>query len=382
MKHFLLIVLFMIVNVAETAAIPAFARKYNMTCKTCHAPFPKLKAYGEEFAANGFALRDKDAPRYFMDTGDDKLSLIRDFPLAARIEGYLTYKNKKYDQTGPSALKLLSGGLISDNVSYYVYYILEQGEPGKIEDAYIMFNNIFKQELDLYVGQFQVSDPLFKRELRLTSEDYLIYKYAPGYSKASLTYDRGIMLNYSLPTKTDLFFEVLNGAGIGTTFSGNGYDNDNNKNFLARVNQDVAEFLSIGAFGYAGRENLDPDSSALNKTSMFGIDAVVSAGPIELNLQYISRNDDNPTFLNIGATEIKANGGFAELIYLPDGDDSKWYGVMLYNIIESDDNTLDKKSVALHLGHIIRRNLRFVVEYGYDLKNKAGRFGAGFVAAF
>ncbi len=37
-------------------AIPAFARKYNMTCKTCHSPFPKLKAYGEEFAGNGFVL--------------------------------------------------------------------------------------------------------------------------------------------------------------------------------------------------------------------------------------------------------------------------------------------------------------------------------------
>ena len=31
-----------------------------------------------------------------------------------------------------------------------------------------MFNNLFHSDLDLYVRQFQVSDPLFKRELRLT----------------------------------------------------------------------------------------------------------------------------------------------------------------------------------------------------------------------
>ena len=38
----------------ELLAIPAFARKYNTTCKTCHSPFPYLKPYGDEFAANGF----------------------------------------------------------------------------------------------------------------------------------------------------------------------------------------------------------------------------------------------------------------------------------------------------------------------------------------
>ena len=46
-------------------AMPAFARKYQMSCKTCHSPFPKLKPYGEEFAGNGFVLKDKEAPRYY-----------------------------------------------------------------------------------------------------------------------------------------------------------------------------------------------------------------------------------------------------------------------------------------------------------------------------
>ena len=75
-------VLVMILASHTIYAIPAFARKYNMTCKTCHSPFPKLKAYAEEFTGNGFVLKDQDAPRYFVETGDEKLSLIRDLPLA------------------------------------------------------------------------------------------------------------------------------------------------------------------------------------------------------------------------------------------------------------------------------------------------------------
>ncbi|MCW8812722.1 MAG: hypothetical protein OQK65_04230, partial [Chlorobium sp.] len=98
---------------SDIFAIPAFARKYNMSCKTCHSPFPYLKAYGNDFAGNGFQLKDKDAPRYYVETGDDKLSLLRDFPLAVRLEGYVTYNQGNTEQsdfTTPLLFKLLTGG--------------------------------------------------------------------------------------------------------------------------------------------------------------------------------------------------------------------------------------------------------------------------------
>ena len=73
---------------AETAgAIPAFARRYHLSCKTCHNPFPRLSEYGEDFAGNGFQLPDAEEPaRSFLDVGDDRLALLRDFPVAARID--------------------------------------------------------------------------------------------------------------------------------------------------------------------------------------------------------------------------------------------------------------------------------------------------------
>ncbi len=68
-------------------------------------------------------------------------------------------------------IKVLSGGLISRNISYYFYFFLaERGEVAGIKDAFIMFNNLFRTELGVSAGQFQVSDPLFKRELRLTKD--------------------------------------------------------------------------------------------------------------------------------------------------------------------------------------------------------------------
>ena len=38
----------------RAAAIPAFARKYETSCQTCHIAFPKLNPFGEAFRRNGY----------------------------------------------------------------------------------------------------------------------------------------------------------------------------------------------------------------------------------------------------------------------------------------------------------------------------------------
>lgn len=393
----LLVLTFIVVTFLanDIFAIPAFARKYNMTCKTCHSPFPKLKPYGDEFAGNGFVLKDQDAPRYFVETGDPELSLIRDLPLAMRLEGYVTYNQgntQQSDFTTPVFFKLLSGGAISNSLSYYVYYILENGERGKIEDAWLMFNNVAGSELDLSLGQFQVCDPLFKRELRLTKDDYYIYKVRPGASNVDLTYDRGIMLTYGFESGTDLALQVVNGSGIGEGFVGGNFDDDKYKNFMGRISQDVGEHVRIGAMGYYGKEAREFDdvttgiNSLENELYMFGGDATISIEPIELNVQYVERNDNDPFFHNsqeIGyPVDLKTRGAFAELIYLPKGDDSKWYAVGLFNWIESDFSELNYKTLSGHLGYVFRRNIRMVVEANYDFKQEYTKFGVGIITAF
>ena len=38
--------------------IPAFSRKYQTSCATCHVAFPKLTAFGEAFRRNGYQFPD------------------------------------------------------------------------------------------------------------------------------------------------------------------------------------------------------------------------------------------------------------------------------------------------------------------------------------
>jgi hypothetical protein len=367
-------------------AIPAFARKYSMTCKTCHAPFPKLKDYGEEFAGNGFVIADKEAPRYNIDTGDSFLSLLREIPVALRLEGFLTYNNshaRQWDFTSPYILKFLSGGEITKNLSYYFYFFFsERGEVAGIEDAFLMFNNLFGSDLDFYIGQFQVSDPLFKRELRLSFEDYQVYRARVGESNVNLTYDRGIMLTYSFPSGTDFTLEILNGTGIGEANPLRNFDSDKYKNFVFRVSQDVGDYFRLGGFTYLGKEEREGVGNSL---WVLAADGTVTAAPFELNLQYVERRDDDPYFAAGNDPAVKTRGGFAELLFMPKGDDSRWYAAGLYNWVDSEAEELDYSSLTFHAGHLLRRNIRATAELTYVFKSsyqRHARVAFGLVTAF
>ena len=96
----------------DAQAIPAFARKYRVSCTMCHIAAPKLKAYGEEFAGNGFVLPDGEEPkRATIDTGDEQLLLQRDLPFAVRADLYFRAEESAAvdaDLQTPYGLKLLS----------------------------------------------------------------------------------------------------------------------------------------------------------------------------------------------------------------------------------------------------------------------------------
>lgn len=393
LRHALASALLAAFAVGSLQAMPAFARKYGLSCKTCHAPFPKLKPYGDEFAANGFVIKDKPTPRYNIDTGDSLLSLLRDVPIAFRLEGFLNYNSegsRTFDFSAPHLLKIISGGELFKNVSYYFYFFFsEKGEIAGIEDAFVMFNNLFGSDLDLYVGQFQVADPLFKREIRLPYEDYYVYGARPGFSTIDLTYDRGLMLTYGFATGTDVTLEVVNGNGIGEGNIFDNFDQDKFKNVMLRVSQDIVPALRVGAFGYLGKEQPQVDENPFGLASsvtIYGADATLSAAPFELNLQYLERRDANPFFETpLPLTKIATRGGFAELIFRPRGDDGRWYGAGLFNWVDSGDPGIRYTAATAHAGYLLRRNMRLIAEATYIFRGLAAdtvRLDTGLVLAF
>lgn len=378
--------LIVIVICPEANAIPAFARKYQISCQVCHAPaMPRLKAFGDEFAGNGFRLSEYESPRYFIPAGDDKLSLFRELPVAIRMDGFATYNfssEPSFDFGAPFVLKILSGGELSDKLSYYFYFLFnERGTIAGVEDALLTYADLLNTGINITLGQFQASDPLFKGELRLTLEPYMIYAAAPGNSRTNLKYDRGIVIDKGFKSGTTVVFEVLNGNGIHEADEEWRFDRDRYKNLMLRLSQDIGP-VTIGAFGYAGKEDLG--FSRPNEIWMAGPDISVDLNDrLILNAQYLYRKDSfvNSDFFAVG--ERITQGGFAELTYSPKGDMSNWYITGLLNIVRSDNYFLDYTSATLHAGYLLRRNVRLVGEFTQQVSGPDyARLSAGFVAAF
>jgi len=382
--------------ICETVkAIPAFARKYNISCMICHTPsIPKLKSFGDKYAGDGFKLDDYQAPRYFTETGDKKLSLLRNLPIAVRLDGYVQMKIDKTvrtDFSAPYMIKLLSGGQISEHLAYYFYfYMSEQGEVAGVEDAFLMYDNLFDTELDIYLGQFQVSDPLFKRELRLTLEDYHVYTAAIGLSDISMAYDRGIMLTYSLPSSTDFVIEVVNGNGLQHANALKLFDKDSYKSYVGRISQNIGDFLRLGVISYYGKEDIKNEiNTVTNEAYFLGSDATVSiSDKVEINMQYLFRHDSDVLQSDDELPpihDINTHGVMGEVIFSPKGDKSNWYAVGLYNYVTSDFDAADYQSATLHFGYLLRRNVRLSVEYTEvftDIDEPYGRLSLGFTSAF
>jgi hypothetical protein len=379
----------LVIPAGKIMSIPAFARKYQISCQVCHAPaMPKLKPFGDEFAKNGFRMTEYESPRYYIPVGDDRLSLFRELPLSIRIDGFVTYNfndENAVSFSAPYIIKILSGGELSEHLSYYFYFLMnERGSVAGVEDAFLVYNDLFRTGIDIYLGQFQASDPLFKNELRYTLEPYMIYDAAPGASRSGLKYDRGLMVEKRFSFGTDILIEILNGNGIGEGGEGM-FDSDKYKNVMLRLNQAIGKSLSVGIFGYTGKELLPSlFTSYINRVRMIGPDLSLNIDDkLIVNLQYVYRTDSRVVTGTGIINDAITRGGFAEVTYSPNGDMSKWYLTGLFNYVASEDDDLDYTAATLHAGYLLRRNVRLVTEFTWQFENdNYGRINAGFVSAF
>jgi hypothetical protein len=375
---------------SPAAAIPAYARRYKVSCQLCHNPVPALNDFGNQFAGNGYRMAAGEEPRDTINTGDPLLFLSNSVPLAIRVDAYAQAFSKGQASTDfqtPWLMKLLASGPISKTFSYFMYVNLyERGEFGGFEDLFVYANDVWGSTIDAFVGQFQLSDPMFKREHRLMYEDYAVYRVKVGEEPANLTYDRGITASIEV-LGFDLVGELVNGNGIDKATDERRFDDNGFKNYAGYLTRDLGRHLRLGAFGYYGET--EADDTPMNKIRMWGGDGTVRFGLFTLNGQYIHREDDNPFF--DGSGKVTTDGGFLEAMIRPTG--SRFHGFALYNLVNADQPALRVgqggpadvtryETVTGGLGYLVLRNLRLTGEVSWDTQLEQSRWTLGFTTAF
>ncbi len=383
----------------KAQAIPAFARTYNMSCLSCHAAFPRLNEFGQHFVDNNYRLPNwKDAT---VETGDDMLALTSSVPLALRTQAFAQAREANAidinngdtisadaDFQSPYQIKLLSSAALSDHISYYFYAIFaEKGDNGSVivEDAWFSHDDIFGSDISIMLGQFQVSDLMFPREVRMTFQDFMVYRMA------GLTYDRGTIFGYTAGP-LDLSLGLVNGNGISEnkTINSPGYkrpdhlfDNNSGKSVFGRIGADVAG-VQVGLFGYSGtQKNATAPAGTVNgnrdadKVS-YGIDLSGKFGDKTYWFAQLLQNDwDN--FIDEN-TQYRWFGSFVGIDYI---HSDHWAYSLLYNYADANDlkNTdtiyegIDINSLTFSAAYYFMRNVKGVIEVNIDLLDTVDKTG-------
>ncbi|HWQ25841.1 MAG TPA: hypothetical protein VN367_03560 [Chlorobaculum sp.] len=144
----------MLVPSQDASAIPAFARKYQTSCYTCHSGFPTRNAFGEAFRNNGYRWpggedEDKTKQEQLKLGADGWKKTFPETPWPSEIPGYApvslwlrgqlinysevtrnpngtvnTKESLNYGTGGLGSASLFFGGTMGDNLSAFGQYNL------------------------------------------------------------------------------------------------------------------------------------------------------------------------------------------------------------------------------------------------------------------
>jgi len=185
--------------VPEGKAIPAFARKYNFACNTCHVPsFPKLNDFGNVFRDQGFQLgSEEDLPTFEGIT-------MGFWPVSFRTTVGYQSASLRADGSGISSgsfgftgLDILSFGTLARNVTFGMVLTPSLGSAGfgtggsdgDLEAAFVRLDNLerflgVKKEdsylLNLKVGKFEIDAPFSEKRSPTLNTPFVMYHYSPG----------------------------------------------------------------------------------------------------------------------------------------------------------------------------------------------------------
>jgi hypothetical protein len=184
----------------KSSAIPAFSRKYQTSCTTCHNNYPELNDFGEAFKKNGFKFPKDDEtfvkePPVLLGSKAQKEAfpgavypgeIPGYLPIAFRYEGNFTLNRKqpagfiaqavaqggsftpRTDLFAPNTFTIISAGSFGQNLSFWVdddISVDAANMNGAMGDGWLKYSDLGhgiglpKNALNVRFGQFELDLP-------------------------------------------------------------------------------------------------------------------------------------------------------------------------------------------------------------------------------
>ncbi len=165
-----------ITYMSDAEAVPAFARKYDMSCNVCHTRQPRLNPYGQRFMENGYQLPGtadggrKEKHLLGGETNGVALDDISNY-MALRFRGDVQLGSMREEVAGvsedpdiiaPRTVNLFFAGTVKKDLSFFFEIEYDTQDPAEsamvFERSMLMFDNLFgPQNGTVKVGIFDPS---------------------------------------------------------------------------------------------------------------------------------------------------------------------------------------------------------------------------------
>lgn len=337
----------------DSSAIPAFARKYQMNCGSCHLAWPQLNQMGRTFKENGYKF-----------PGNEKTEAISDFlqwdthvPLSAVIVSR-PYDEKKSGARKVRALhevELMVAGLLYKNVSGFLEIEAEDEEDfdPEISTGVLGYHPMQALNIQLSYSTVLWADPYdtLSGKRRLTRGAYSVIDtpFGGADNDGTLGSSRQTVALYGRSFEK-LFYSV-GFSGVADDAEG-----ENANNFHGRLAVDIIPELTIGGFGITGRWEED---DAERDFSRYGFDIQVDYSNVRLTGAYLHAKDDREAS---GSEDNKA--WYTQAFYVWKKD-ARALIVPLVRFDSYEENDGDDKyeELTMHIGYYFTENIKGFVEY-------------------
>jgi len=342
----------------EALAIPAFARKYQTSCVTCHVAFPALTPFGDAFRLNGYrfpagtdANVSKDEPVQLGAEGYKRMwpdavwpgEIPGLPPLSVVVESEVAYD--RIERTTSlkglgGEMAILAGGTLGERLSFYgelEFAREDEGASPEMERLSLFFRPRDTPAFQFKIGAFEPGLLLVSNHRRLTDHRYFILGMPAADNQWTAE-----PLQQGIEFFGVASHRVLYNVGF---VEGSGNANNNNKDYYARLAYKVGglawdghvaegggsglanpkpwseKSLSLSAFTYQGDAQLLLEAEPAptlqeDRFQIYGGDAAVNFLDLLAHGGLSIRTDDRPFLDDPGKTDVRIDNYFGELAWV------------------------------------------------------------------
>lgn len=383
----------------DASAVSQFARKYDMSCQTCHTAFPRLNYFGDQFQRNGYQMPGtEEGDEVKKKVGDNNLFIdelghffgIRFSVTPIKLETNRLTTNgsnvTRFSFGNPNWVQLFTAGNIFKNTSIIVETEIDS-TTAHINWATLGFHNLLKTPLlNIRVGKLSALQNFAQSgrlrmipSLSIEGTDNL--KTGGAYAGAAATHDDETNLSSPQPAVEIFGYKGPFLYAVGVTNGKNTVDTNKYKNFFGTLRGELTDGdfagSSISSFGYLGWDTAN--NATARQTDKFwrlGGGANLRWKDLDVIASYIYGKDGNWDLAT--GLDQKTNVITGQVGYLLS---ERWFTALQYDWVSGTDKSDNFHKVSPVLTFMPRQNMRIDMGGRLDFRNTAaiGRRHEAFV---